>query len=259
VVDCGSSDDSVEIARRHPVAVSVAAGTNLGFGRGSNLGLMQVSEPVAVFVNPDVELVDGSLLSLAAALSADRRDRLLAPLVLSPNGARQDTVHPAPGSAAELARLVLSPGRVPGPLGTAIAPWRSRRPRPVGWAAGCALGGRATTLRTLGPFSGSIFMYGEDLELGLRATRAGVPTWFWPDARVIHRGAHSTAAAYGGEPFDLLARARHDAVSMVLGEGVARRDDRRQAALFASRAALKRALRRDYRRELAQLAAVRGR
>ena len=259
VVDCASSDDSVRIARHHPVAVSVAAGANLGFGAGSNLGLTHVSEPVTVFVNPDVELVDDSLLSLAAALAADDRDRLLAPLVLSATGARQDTVHPAPGSAAELARLVLSPGRVAGPLGTAIAPWRARRPRRVGWAVGCALAGRTSTLRTLGPFSDSIFMYGEDLELGLRAARGGVPTWFWPQARVIHHGAHSTATAYGGEPFEVLARARHDAISMALGEGAARRDDRRQAALFASRAAVKRALRRDHRRELAQLAAVRGR
>jgi glycosyltransferase involved in cell wall biosynthesis/GT2 family glycosyltransferase len=259
VVDCDSSDASVQIARQHAVAVSVPAGANLGFGAGSNLGLTHVSEPVTVFVNPDVELIDDSLLSLAAALVTGQRDRLLVPLVLSPGGARQDAVHPAPGSAADLARLVLAPGRVPGPLGTAIAPWRSRRPRPVGWAVGCALAGRTSTLRALGPFSDSIFMYGEDLELGLRAARTGVPTWFWPRARVIHRGAHSTAAAYQGEPFKLLARARHDAISMALGEVAARRDDRRQAALFASRAALKRALGRDHRRELAQLAAVRGR
>ena len=102
-------------------------------------------------------------------------------------------------------------------------------------------------------------MFGEDLELGLRATRAGVPTWFWPHARVMHRGAHSTAAAYRGEPFSELARARHDAISIALGEPAADRDDRRQAALFASRAAIKLALRRDNSRELAQLAAVRGR
>ncbi len=259
VVDCGSSDDSVRIARAHAAAISVPAGANLGFGAGSNLGLTEVVEPVTVFVNPDVELIDDSLLSLAAALGDGDDDRLLAPLVLSPDGSRQDTVHPAPGSAPERARLVLPPGRVPGPVGTAIAPWRSRRPRPVGWAVGCALAGRTTTLRALGPFSGSIFMYGEDLELGLRAARSGVPTWFWPDARVIHHGRHSSAAAYGGEPYVVLARARHDAVSLALGGRAARRDDRWQAALFASRAAVKRALRRDHRRELAQLAALRVR
>ena len=35
-------------------------------------------------------------------------------------------------------------------------------------------------------------MYGEDLELGLRAARAGVETWFWPGARVVHHRAHSS-------------------------------------------------------------------
>ncbi len=53
-----------------------------------------MTEPVTVFVNPDVELIDDSLLSLAAALAEGRPDRLLAPLVLSPTGTRQDTVHP---------------------------------------------------------------------------------------------------------------------------------------------------------------------
>jgi glycosyltransferase involved in cell wall biosynthesis/GT2 family glycosyltransferase len=259
VVDCGSADDSVAVARGHPVAVAVDAGANLGFGRGSNLGLTHVAEPVTVFVNPDVELIDGSLRALAGELmTASGERRLLAPLVLSPDGGRQDTVHPTPGSAAERARLLLPPALVPGPLGRALAPWRARRPQRVGWAVGCALAGRTETLRALGPFSDSIFMYGEDLELGLRAARTGVDTWFWPGARVVHDRAHSTFSAYGGEPFARLAAARSRAIEMALGERAARRDERAQAALFASRAVIKRALGRDRSRELAQLRAVRA-
>jgi GT2 family glycosyltransferase len=93
----------------------------------------------------------------------------------------------------------------------------------------------------------------------LRAADAGVQTWFWPSARVIHHSAHATAEAFGGEPFDVLAHARHRAIAMTRGELAARRDDRWQVALFASRAAVKRAFRRDHRRELAQLHAVRKR
>src|SRR6202034_1539358 len=77
VVDCGSRDDSLAVARSHPAAVAVDARGNLRFGRGSNLGLEQVSEPVTVFVNPDVELIDDSLGGLAdAALAPDGRSRL---------------------------------------------------------------------------------------------------------------------------------------------------------------------------------------
>jgi len=249
----------VAIARDHPVAVAVDAGANLGFGRGSNLGMTHVSEPVTVFVNPDVELIDGSLRALAnELLTTPGKRRLLAPLVLSPDGHRQDTVHPAPGSAAERARLMLPPALVPWPLASALAPWRARRPRPVGWAVGCALAGRTETLRALGPFSDSIFMYGEDLELGLRAGRAGITTWFWPRARVLHHQAHSTTTAYGGEPFALLAQGRSRAIEMTLGERAARRDDRAQTALYASRALVKAVLGRDRSRELAQLSAVRS-
>jgi N-acetylglucosaminyl-diphospho-decaprenol L-rhamnosyltransferase len=259
VVDCGSSDDSVAVAREHPVAVAVDAGDNLGFGRGSNLGLEHVREPVTVFVNPDVELVDGSLRALARELASEAGERrLLAPLVLSPDGTRQDTVHPAPGTVAERARLLVPPALAPGPLGTALGPWRARRPRRVGWAVGCAIGGRTETLRALGPFAESIFMYGEDLELGLRAAQAGVATWFWPEARVVHHRAHSSAIAYGGEPFDVLAAARSRAIAMTLGDAAARRDDRAQTALYASRALVKRGLGRDRSRELAQLRAVRA-
>jgi GT2 family glycosyltransferase/glycosyltransferase involved in cell wall biosynthesis len=259
VVDCGSRDDSLAVARSHPVAVAVDAGANLGFGRGSNLGLERVTEPVTVFVNPDVELIDDSLRELAAAsLTPEGGSRLLAPRVLYPDGSRQDSVHPAPGTTAELARVLLAPDRTPGRLGVALAPWRSQRPRAVGWAVGCALGGRTETLRRLGPFSDQIFLYGEDLELGLRATREGVQTWFWPAARVLHARAHTTARAYGGEPFERLARARHRAIALGAGARAARRDDLTQAALFAGRIAVKRTLGRDADRERSQLRAALG-
>jgi GT2 family glycosyltransferase/glycosyltransferase involved in cell wall biosynthesis len=259
VVDCGSRDDSLAVARSHPAAIAVDAGANLGFGRGSNLGLEQVTEPVTVFVNPDVELIDDSLSGLAdAALAPDGRCRLLAPRVLYPDGARQDSVHPGPGTWTELARVLLTPGSTPGRLGVALAPWRSQRPRRVGWAVGCALGGRTETLRRLGPFSDRIFMFGEDLELGLRASREGVDTWFWPAARVLHARAHTTARAYGGEPLQRLAHARHQAIALGAGERAARVDDLAQATLFAGRIVVKRALGRDPSRERGQLRAAVG-
>jgi N-acetylglucosaminyl-diphospho-decaprenol L-rhamnosyltransferase len=258
VVDCGSADGSLEVARAAPNAVAVDAGSNLGFGRGCNLGLASVTEPVTVFVNPDVELIDDSLLRLAEALQAPSgADRLLAPLVLSPDGSREQSVHPAPGTPAELVRVLVPPRSLPARAGLASAPWRADSPRRVGWAVGCAVAGQTATLRRLGPFSERIFMYGEDLELGLRGAAQGVETWWWPSARVVHAGAHSTGPAYGGEPFDRVAAARHAAIAMAGGERAARRDDLAQLALFAGRVAAKSALRRDCRRERRQLAAVR--
>jgi N-acetylglucosaminyl-diphospho-decaprenol L-rhamnosyltransferase len=261
VVDSASSDETVAVARRGApgVGVEVVALTdNVGFGRGCNIGLERVLAPVTALVNPDVELLDDSLLALAAeAQRIDRPERLLAPLVVTPDGSRQDSVHPLPTSLADLSRALIPPALIPGRAGIRLAPWRASSPRRVGWAVGCAIVARTETLRRLGPFDERIFMYGEDLDLGLAAAATGVETWFWPEGRVLHHGAHSTRVAFGGEAFDLLARARHDAVRRRLGGRRARIDDRSQAVTFASRTALKRLLGRDVERERRQLEAIR--
>jgi N-acetylglucosaminyl-diphospho-decaprenol L-rhamnosyltransferase len=256
VVDNASSDDTVAVAGGFAQAVVVALTENVGFGRANNRGLAEVSEPVAVLVNPDVELLDDSVRALAAQAAA-HPDRLLAPLVLSPDGSRQDTVHPVPASAPDVVRALVPPALAPGRAGVWLAPWRSLEPRQVGWAVGCAIAARTDTLRQLGPFDEAIFLYGEDMELGLRAAAAGVQTWFWPAARVCHHRAHSSSVAFGGEPFARLAAARHDVVGRRLGRRRATLDDALQTLTFASRIAVKTMLRRPAERELVQLRALR--
>jgi GT2 family glycosyltransferase len=257
VVDCASSDETVAVARQCGFAVVVELSENVGFGRANNRGLAEVSEPVAVLVNPDVEVLDDSVHALAESAAASP-ERLLAPLVLYPDGRRQDTVHPVPASAADLVRALVPGALLRGRAGVWLEPWRSDVPRRVGWAVGCALAARTDTLRRLGPFDEGIFLYGEDMELGLRAARQGVATWFWPAARVCHHRAHTSAVAFGGEPFERLARARHDVVGWRLGRRRAALDDALQALTFASRIAAKTLLRRPTARERAQLRAVRG-
>jgi GT2 family glycosyltransferase len=257
VVDCASEDDTPDVARGAEAAVLVALQENAGFARGCNRGVAEVRRPVTVLVNPDVELLDDSLLTLAAeAVHVGRPDRLLAPLVLNPDGSRQDTVHPVPGSAPDLVRALIPPAALPRPLRARLQQWHAVTPRRVGWAVGCALVARTDTLRRLGPFDERLFLYGEDLELGLRAAQHGVPTCFWPTARVLHHGAHASAKAFGGEPFDLLAQARREAVATALGPRRATLDDAGQAVTFASRLMLKRALGHSAERERQQLGAL---
>jgi glycosyltransferase involved in cell wall biosynthesis/GT2 family glycosyltransferase len=262
VVDCRSEDETVEVARASPSALVIALDSNVGFGAACNRGLAKVGSAISALVNPDVELIDHSLLGLAAeAARRDLPERLLAPLVLLRDGTRQDSVHPMPTSAADLLRSLVPPVLLPGRLGAAAAPWRADAPRPVGWAIGCALVACTETFRRLGPFDEGFFMFGEDLDLGLRAARSGVRTWFWPECRVVHDGAHSTLPAYGDEPFELLARARHTAVERRLGRSRAAIDDGAQALTFASRRTLKRAIGMPSvreRRQLAALAALHG-
>jgi N-acetylglucosaminyl-diphospho-decaprenol L-rhamnosyltransferase len=254
VVDSGSSDRSAAVGREHGADV-IELGENLGFGRASNVGVARVEERITVLINPDVELVDGSLGQAVGELQVD--DRILAPLVLLPDGSRQDNAQAEPATGAALAIALVPPAAMPQPLRTHACPWTSTRSRRVGWGVGCCLAARTDTLRRLGPFDDRLFMYGEDLDLGLRAADVGVETWFWPRARVIHHRAHSTERAFGGEPFELLAEQRAKVVAERRGTKTARRDRALQALTFADRIALKTIARKSTKRERAQLRALR--
>ena len=46
-------------------------------------------------------------------------------------------------------------------------------------------------------FDPAIHLYSEDMDVGLRAARAGIPSYFCPDVcRVIHRGGASASIAF---------------------------------------------------------------
>jgi GT2 family glycosyltransferase len=217
-----------------------------------------VEEPVCVLINPDAELVDGSLAELGGELlAASAPARILAPAVLSPDGTRQDTAHLDPGSGLHLLRAVVPPAALPARLRALVDPWRAESSRRVGWAVGACLVARTDTLRGLGPFDERIFMYAEDMDLGLRAAAAGVETVFRPDARVVHQDAHSTAVAFGGEPFELLERQRRAVIGEHRGAEAVRRHDRVWLLTYANRIALKTLTRRPTERERLQLAALR--
>ena len=255
VADSGSQDASAQVARRHGAEV-IELG-NVGYGTAANAGVEVVTRPVTVVLNPDVELLDGSLGDLAGELApVSTPARLLVPAVVLPDGSRQDVAQHEPGSLRLAAAALVPPAVLPRRLRTALDPWRSESPRRVGWPVGACIAARTDTLRRLGPFDPAIFLYAEDLDLGLRAADAGIETWFRPDARVLHSRGHATRR--DGEPVELLARRRREVVTARRGAARARLDDVIQAVTFADRIVLKAAVRRDNTRERSQLAALRA-
>lgn len=58
--------------------------------------------------------------------------------------------------------------------------------RQVPWATGCSLFLSRQTLERVGPMDESYFLYLEDVDWCLQAARAGVPSYYVPQARVYH-------------------------------------------------------------------------
>ena len=258
VVDSGSSDAGPAVASLWPGrATVVTLGSNAGFGAGCVAGIAAVARPVTALINPDVELIDDSLAALSAELAeTGSPDRLLTPVLLHKDGRRQDAVHPRPGTPAELIRALMPASVMPPPLAEFAEPHRLNEPHQVGWAVAACLLGRTETLRKLGPFDAAVHLYAEDLDLCLRAADRGIETWYRPDARVIHREAHSSQQVFGGEPSQLLAERRRAVIGARLGSKTLQRDDRIQLATHLNRKVLKALTGRDSSIETARIAAL---
>jgi GT2 family glycosyltransferase len=254
VVDTGSRDDGPDRAARHGAEL-VRLPHNPGFGAANNAGLALARHDVTILLNPDTELLDDSLHELAALARTNPR-ALHAPRLLDPDGSVQRSAHPLPGTAGTLLPALVHPPLLPRRLRERAEPHRSERGVTVGWAIAACLAAATSTLRELGPFDPAVHLLAEDMELGLRARAAGVPTVLHPQLRLRHTGGH--AILRGGEPFELLARRRRDAIGGALGARALAVDDAAQALTFATRIAGRRTLGRDAERQRAQLRALRA-
>jgi len=252
VVDSGSTDDGVAVARAAGAQTVVLDG-NPGFGAANNAGVAVARHDVTVLLNPDTLVLDDGLATLAAL--PVRRDALFAPRLLNADRTVQRSAHPRPGTAAALLPALVHPRALPTGPRLRADPWRSDEPIEVGWAIAACLAARTDTLRRLGPFDPEPFLYGEDMDLCLRAAALDVPTILWPAVRLVHTGGTSTTAHFGGEPLDLKARRRREVVRADLGRPALARDDAAQALTFVTRAGARTALGRPSSRERAELRA----
>jgi GT2 family glycosyltransferase len=196
VVDNASEDDPEAVvgAWKGP-ARFIGLDQNRGFGAGSNVGVHAAGHASSVILNPDTELVDDGLDRLAAA--ALELDGLIGPRVLNPDRTLQASASgPEVGGWPWVRALVPRPLQPPAVL-TRTEPYRIDHRVEVTWLTGACIAGPTELLRRLGPFDEALHMFGEDIDLGLRAGAAGIRSWFEPAVVVIHHGQGSSTRAYG--------------------------------------------------------------
>jgi N-acetylglucosaminyl-diphospho-decaprenol L-rhamnosyltransferase len=199
VVDNASPDDTaVVVAERFPDVTLVPSPVNLGFAGGVNLGASRARGDLVVLLNPDTEVRSGAVDALVAA-----HDRLGPPVLL---GGR--TLTPAgdldPRSAWGLPTAwslvcfatglstLFAGRRLSDP--ESLGRWARDDEREVGAVSGGFLAVDRATWQRLGGLDEAYFMYGEDLDLAIRARALGVVPRIVPDAEIVHEvGASSSS------------------------------------------------------------------
>jgi len=191
-VDNGSTDGSREaVERRFPGLVLVRNRENLGFGEGANQGAREAlarGAALVFFVNNDVRLPDGALARLEDALARAPELGIVGPRVLYKD--EPGIVWCAGGMLTWKQNLstLLGHKEEDGP--------RWRESRDVDYVAGCALLARREVLEKGGLFDARYFAYMEDVDLCLRATRAGFRVRLVGEAAAYHATSSSTGGGY---------------------------------------------------------------
>ena len=197
VVDNASTDSPAEAAAEWKGEHRfIGLDENLGFGAGSNVGVREASGEATVLLNPDTELLDDGLDRLAA--EALRVQGLVGPRVLNPDGSVQPSASGAEVGAWPWVRALVPAALQPDAVRARTEPYRLERPLPVTWLTGACIAAPTEVLERLGPFDPALHMFGEDIDLGLRAAAAGVGSRFDPIAcRIVHHGQGSSTLVYG--------------------------------------------------------------
>lgn len=193
LVDNASHDGTADLVRTRYAGVRVIESSeNLGFGRGNNMAATQASGDYLLLLNPDAYLTDpNALATLAAALDEDRDGVIaaVAPALVNPDGSHQlgDGGH-APTIGNIVRHQWLISRFVPGMPGFYFnRPALFKRERVAAqWLAATCLLMRRKAFDAVGGFDPAFFMYGEDVDLGMRIAATGLQQWLLPQTKVLH-------------------------------------------------------------------------
>lgn len=170
---------------------------NQGFARACNQGAALCSSAYLLLLNPDTELLDGSLDVPVAFLENARNARygIVSIQLLNEDGKVSPTCSETPRLRHFVAKAFgldrLFPSVMPAGI---LSSWEHGNDREVEGLIGAFFVVRRSLWDQLNGFDERFFVYFEEAEFGYRARRAGVYSYFVSSAQARHRGAGTTDA-----------------------------------------------------------------
>ena len=201
VVDNASRDGSADAASEFPVTV-ISNGTNVGYGKANNAGLLVARGRYLMVLNPDTIPHSQALKRLVEFADRCPKAGIVAPRLLNHDGSVQSAAFKFPTLPMVLLDLFPLPAILPGRLRLRLLnsrvngryPDEGKRAHPfkIDHPLGAAFLLRREAYEQCGGFDDSIFMYSEEIDLALRYASSGWECWQVPKATILHLGGQST-------------------------------------------------------------------
>lgn len=196
VVDNGSADGGPEMVRaKYPEVRLIEAGDNLGFTRGTNLGISRSRGSYLLLLNPDTEVLGDAPGTIISYLEEHPRVGIVGPQLLNPDGTVQSSRRRFPTLAtAPMESTVLQGWSPENPVLTRyyVLDRSDDQVQEVDWLVGACLLARRQAVEEVGPLDERFFMYSEELDWCRRMADAGWQVVYLPTAQVIHHGGKSS-------------------------------------------------------------------
>lgn len=264
VVDAESADGTPDAIEREFGDVRVLRRENRGFAASNNVGLAEAEGRYVLLLNPDVEVREGTLGELVAAMDARPELGLAGVTQRGAEGELQPSIRRFPSPLRSLGEALFAAHwpllRTHQELETRPAPYRAETP--ADWLVGAFLLARREAVQAVGPLDERFFLYSEEIDWCYRFWQAGWPVVHLPAMTVTH---HCGGRSRG----DLMAQLSHSRLLFAEKHyGPARRAGIRAAlalghlvriAVFAAPAAVSSARRERIRAERAGLRVILGR
>jgi GT2 family glycosyltransferase len=200
VVDNASTDGSADAARAYGPGVRVIdAGSNLGFARGTNVGIAATDSRLILLLNSDTLPPTGAIDRLIAVLDARTDVAVAGPRLVDGAGRLEISFGPMITPWAEAWQKTLGRAYAAGVPGlTALVQRRARQTRLVDWVSGACLLVRRADAEAVNGLDERFFLYTEDVDFCASVRARGRQVLFTPEVEVVHRrgrsGRHAPAA-----------------------------------------------------------------
>jgi GT2 family glycosyltransferase len=201
VIDNNSRDNSVKMIKElFPQVAIMENETNRGFAAASNQGLRMMKGDYALLLNPDTEVMNGTLAKMLEYIKDNQRVGILGCRIVDKQGNIQISCHPTPSLLREFSYISyklkldkILPARMTLCYYDNIVK-SSRYPFAVGWVSGACLMIKKEVIQDIGVLDENLFMYFEDVDWCIRANKNGWKVMYLPSISILHREAGSSKA-----------------------------------------------------------------